>query len=204
MRNNVALRISDKRGSKRPKKPENSPFMLGIAEHSDLRGGSMSPRLFLQQNTAKPNSILSLQIAVFCVLWLGWRTWSLSFFNRHTGLSWGLHVDIYGRRKEGSGVAHFHLKICLPPRNSPDECLYFLRTFSFHHPDSIGRDDFTDPPKVEGGYADKPLYDRRCRAMWEEAEVVYHPDSFSCLIFDRRKLGCRDNADSLYILLFCW
>jgi len=54
LRNNVALRISDKRGSKRPKKPENSPFMLGIAEHSDLRGGSMSPRLFLQQNTAKP------------------------------------------------------------------------------------------------------------------------------------------------------
>ena len=48
------VEFSDKRGSKRPKKPENSPFMLGIAEHSDLRGGSMSPRLFLQQNTAKP------------------------------------------------------------------------------------------------------------------------------------------------------
>ena len=32
----------------------------------------------------------------------------------------------------------------------------------------------------------------------------YHPDSFTCLIFDRRKSGCRGNADSLYILLFCW
>jgi len=38
-----------------------------------------------------PSSIISLQISVFCVLWLGWCTWSLSFFNRHTGLSWRLH-----------------------------------------------------------------------------------------------------------------
>ena len=48
-----------------------------------------------------PISIISLQIAVFCVLWLGWCTWSLSFFNRHTGLSLGLHEDIYGRKEEG-------------------------------------------------------------------------------------------------------
>ena len=48
-----------------------------------------------------PNSIISLQIAAFCVLWLGWRTRSLSFFSRHTGLSWGLHGDIYGRKEEG-------------------------------------------------------------------------------------------------------
>lgn len=48
------VEFSDKRGSKCPKKPENSPFLLGIAVHSDLRGGSMSPRLFLQQNMAKP------------------------------------------------------------------------------------------------------------------------------------------------------
>ena len=48
-----------------------------------------------------PNSITSLQIAVFCVLRLGWRTWSLPFFNRHTGRSWGLHGDIYGRKEEG-------------------------------------------------------------------------------------------------------
>ena len=48
------VKFSDKRGSKCPKKPPNSPFLLGIAEQSDLRGGSMSPRLFLQQNTAQP------------------------------------------------------------------------------------------------------------------------------------------------------
>ena len=46
------VNISDKRGSKRPKKPQNSLFPLGIAERSDLRGGSMSPRLFLLQNRA--------------------------------------------------------------------------------------------------------------------------------------------------------
>ena len=48
------VKFSDKRGSKRPKKPQNRPFLLGIAVHSGLRGGSMSPRLFLQQNMAKP------------------------------------------------------------------------------------------------------------------------------------------------------
>ena len=46
------VEFSDKRGSKRPKKPQNSLFPLGIAERSDLRGGSMSPRLFLLQNRA--------------------------------------------------------------------------------------------------------------------------------------------------------
>ena len=46
--------FSDKRGSKSPKKPQNCSFLLGVAVQSDLRGGSMSPRLFLQQNTAKP------------------------------------------------------------------------------------------------------------------------------------------------------
>ena len=46
------VNILDKRGSKRPKKPQNSLFPLGIAERSDLRGGSMSPRLFLLQNRA--------------------------------------------------------------------------------------------------------------------------------------------------------
>ena len=44
--------FSDKRGSKSPKKPQNRSFLLGVAVQSDLRGGSMSPRLFLQQNRA--------------------------------------------------------------------------------------------------------------------------------------------------------
>lgn len=46
------VKFSDKRGSKCSKKPPNSPFLLGIAEHSVLRGDSMSPCLFLQQNRA--------------------------------------------------------------------------------------------------------------------------------------------------------
>ena len=46
------VEFSDKRGSKCPKKPQNSLFLLGVAVQSDLRGGSMSPRLFLQQNRA--------------------------------------------------------------------------------------------------------------------------------------------------------
>ncbi len=45
--------FSDKRGSKSPKKPQNRSFLLGVAVQSDLRGGSMSPRLFLQQNRAR-------------------------------------------------------------------------------------------------------------------------------------------------------
>lgn len=47
------VEFSDKRGSKSPKKPQNRSFLLGIAVQSELRGGSMSPRLFLQQNMAK-------------------------------------------------------------------------------------------------------------------------------------------------------
>lgn len=94
------VKFSDKRDSKRPKKPQNRPFLLGIAVHSGLRGGSMSPRLFLQQNTAKPEFYyLSPNCRILRSLaWLA--TWSLSFLNRHTGLSWGLHGDIYGRNEE--------------------------------------------------------------------------------------------------------
>ena len=54
LRNNVALENRSEFRQKRLKMPENSPFLLGIAVHSNLRGGSMSPRLFLQQNTVKP------------------------------------------------------------------------------------------------------------------------------------------------------
>ena len=47
------VEFSDKRGSKSPKKPPNPSFLLGVAVQSDLRGGSMSTRLFLQQNRAR-------------------------------------------------------------------------------------------------------------------------------------------------------
>lgn len=59
------VEFSDKRGSKCPKKPPNSPFLLGIAEQSDLRGGSMSPRLFLQQNRARFGHLNFLHLARF-------------------------------------------------------------------------------------------------------------------------------------------
>ena len=94
-----------------------------------------------------------------------------------------------------------YAKLRLPPRDSPDGCLCFRWDFSFYHPEFIVQVDFTDPPKLEGGVCHKPLCCRRCRRTCDEAEVVYHPDSFPCLIFDRRKSGYRGNAD---ILLFCW
>ena len=65
-------------GQKRLKTPENSPFMLGIAEHSDLRGGSMSPRLFLQQNTAKPE-FYHLSPNCHILRSLAWLAYSVAF-----------------------------------------------------------------------------------------------------------------------------
>ena len=59
------VKFSDKRGSKCPKKPPNSPFLLGIAEHSVLRGDSMSPCLFLQQNRARAVYLTLLHLARF-------------------------------------------------------------------------------------------------------------------------------------------
>lgn len=59
------VRISDKRGSKSLKKPRNRPFLLGVAVQSDLRGGSMSPRLFLQQNRARFGHLNLLHLARF-------------------------------------------------------------------------------------------------------------------------------------------
>ena len=155
-----------------------------------------------------PISIISLQIAVFCVLWLGWCTWSLSFFNRHTGLSLGLHEDIYGRKEEGC-ISHlsalvFTLNYDYHLATAPINSFVFVGVLDFYHPEFIVQVDFTDPPKLEGGVCHKPLCCRRCRRTCDEAEAVYHPDSFTCLIFDRRKSGCRGNAGSLYILLFCW
>ena len=136
------VNISDKRGSKRPKKPQNSQFPLGIAERSDLRGGSMSPRLFLLQNRASLSArfvfvFVSLfrKSSEFCVIWLSWRTWSLLSSNRHTRLSWGLHGDIYGRRKEGVGIASSCRQSHVKPWYSHDECFYFRRQLIFYHPD---------------------------------------------------------------------
>ena len=71
----------------------------------------------------------------FCVIRLGWCTWSFHLPNRHTGLSWGLHGDIYGRRKEGVGIASSCRQSHVKPWYSPDECFYFRRQLIFYHPD---------------------------------------------------------------------
>lgn len=202
MRNNVALRISDKRGSKRPKTPENSPFMLGIAEHSDLRGGSMSPRLFLQQNTAKPK-FYPLSSNCRILRSLAWLAYLVAFVLQSAHRAFFRLTRGYLRQKrrrlyQPSVCSRFYAELRLPPRNSPDQFLCFRRTFCFYHPYFIVQINFTDPPKLEGGVCHKPLCCRRCRRTCDEAEAVYHPDSFTCLIFDRRKSGCRGNADSLY------
>ena len=90
---------------KMPEKAPKQPILLGIAEHSECVSASNGAIAYsCNKIRQSPNSIISFQIAVFCVLGLGWRTWSLSFFNRHTGRSCGLHGDIYGRRKEGVGI----------------------------------------------------------------------------------------------------
>ena len=49
------------------------------------------------------------------------------------------------------GCSHFFAELRLPPCNSPDQCLYFRKDFSFYHPDFITQINFTDPPKLEGG-----------------------------------------------------
>ena len=51
------------------------------------------------------------------------------------------------------GYSRSYAKLRLPPRNSPDQCLYSRRSFCFYHPDFITQTDFTDPPKLEGGCA---------------------------------------------------
>ena len=201
------VKFSDKRGSKCPKKPPNSPFLLGIAEHSVLRGDSMSPCLFLQQNTVQPDFYyLSSNCRILrSMTWLA----VLGRFRVQIATQGFLvaYTGMFTAEKKKAwmvfGCSHFFAELRLPPRNSPDHPLYFRRDFSIYHPDFIVQVDFTDPPKLEGGVCHKPLCCRRCRRTWDEAEAVYHPDSFTCLIFDRRKSGCRGNADSLYILLFC-
>ena len=85
-----------------------------------------------------PNSIISFQIAVFCVLGFGWRTWSPSFFNRHTGLSLGLHEDIYGRKEEGC-ISHlpalvFTLNYDYHLATAPINSFVFVRLSAFTTP----------------------------------------------------------------------
>lgn len=94
LRMQVDLRRREIFGQKRLKTPEKAPKIahfcsalpcIVVCVAAQCRHAYSCNKIW-----QSPNSIISLQIAVFCVLWLGWRTWSHSFFNRHTGLSWGL------------------------------------------------------------------------------------------------------------------
>ena len=178
----------------------------------------MSPRLFLQQNTAKPEfyylspncrilrssawlaylvaSVLQSAHRAFLVLTRGYLR------QKRRRLEWSLAALI------SSLNCDYHLA------TAPINSFVFVGVLGFYHPEFIVQVDFTDPPKLEGGVCHKPLCCRRCRRTCDEAEVVYPPDSFTCLIFDRRKSGCRGNADSLYFffsvgnlllsLIFLW
>lgn len=58
----------------------------------------------------------------FCVISGDRRTWSFSFLNRHTGLSCGLHGDIYGRKRrrlEWSWLLSFLCQIVITTSQQP-------------------------------------------------------------------------------------
>ncbi len=95
------VRISDKRGSKRPKKPQNSLFLLGVAVQGDLRGGSMSPRLFLQQNTAKPK-FYSLSSNCRILRSLAWLAYLVTFILKSAHRAFLGLTRGYLRQKEKS------------------------------------------------------------------------------------------------------
>ena len=161
------VNISDKRGSKRPKKPQNSLFALGIAERSDLCGGSMSPRLFLQQNTAKPK-FYPLSSNCRILRSSAWLAYLVAFVLQSAhraffGLTRGYLRQKRRRLYQPSACSRFYAELRLPPRNSPDQFLCFRKTFCFYHPYFIVQINFTDPPKLEGGVCHKPLCCRRCR-----------------------------------------
>ena len=99
-------------GQKRLKTPEiapKQPILLGIAEHSECvsaSNGAIAYSCYKIGRACQPDLIARpwftfSQSPEICVIRLGWRTWLLLLSNRHTGLSWGLHGDIYGRKEEG-------------------------------------------------------------------------------------------------------
>ena len=202
------VEISDKRGLKCPKKPQNSPFCSALPSIVSAWAPPMAPSLIPATKYGATRIISPLsKLPYFAFFGL---VGVLGRFSSSIGTHGVLlaHTGMFTAEKKKAwivfGCSRFYAELRLPPCNSPDQCPYFRKDFSFYHPDFIVQVDFTDPPKLEGGVCHKPLCCRRCRRTWDEAEVVYHPDSFTCLIFDRRKSGCRGNAVSLYILLFCW
>ena len=165
-----------------------------------------------------PISIIFLPIAVF-LRSLAWLAYLVAFVlqSAHRAFLWLTrgYLRQKRRRLEWSLAALISSLNCdYHLATAPINSFVFVGVLDFYHPEFIVQVDFTDPPKLEGGVCHKPLCCRRCRRTCDEAEVVYHPDSFTCLIFDRRKSGCRGNADSLYFffsvgnlllsLIFLW
>ena len=129
--------------------------------------GSMSPRLFLQQNTAKPE-FYHLSPNCRILRSLAWLAYSVAFVLQSAHRAFfGAYTGIFTAEKKKDLMvfvrSRSYAKLRLPPRNSPDGCLCFRRDFSFYHPEFIVQVDFTDPPKLEGGVCHKPLCCRRCR-----------------------------------------
>ena len=159
--------FSDKRGSKRPKKPQNRSFLLGIAVQSDLRGGSMSPRLFLQQNTAQPEFYhLSPNCRILrSSAWLAYLVASV-LQSAHRAFLWLTrgYLRQKRRRLEWSLAALISSLNCdYHLATAPINSFVFVGVLDFYHPEFIVQVDFTDPPKLEGGVCHKPLCCRRCR-----------------------------------------
>ena len=110
-----------------PEKAPKQPILLGIAEHSECvsaSNGAIAYSCYKIGRACQPDLCSYLfhffrKLPEFCVVRLGWCTWSFLFSNRHTGLSWGLHGDIYGRKEEG---IYRHPLALLPPAR----CAYHL------------------------------------------------------------------------------
>ena len=144
--------IWTKEAQKSPKKPLNRSFLLGIAVHSDLRGGSMSPRLFLQQNTAKPEFYY---FSSNCRI-LRSMTWLavLDRFRVQIATQGFLvaYTGMFTAEKKKAwmvfGCSHFFAELRLPPRNSPDQFLCFRRSFGFLPPRIYSPSWFYRPAKI--------------------------------------------------------
>ena len=114
-----------------------------------------------------PNSIISLQIAVFCVLRLGWRNLVASVLqSAHRAFLWLTrgYLRQKRRRLEWSLAALISSLNCdYHLATAPINSFVFVGVLDFYHPEFIVQVDFTDPPKLEGGVCHKPLCCRRCR-----------------------------------------
>ena len=114
-----------------------------------------------------PNSITSLQIAVFLrsLAWLAYLVASVlqSPHRAFLGLT-RRYLRQKRRRLEWSLAALISSLNCdYHLATAPINSFVFVGVLDFYHPEFIVQVDFTDPPKLEGGVCHKPLCCRRCR-----------------------------------------